>query len=102
MSCAWKKRTRKRKSEPYSATRLAHARSVARPRHMLQEPRFSKRWRGRGTPLGPRVRKTGQCAHHRIGPTIPMFNLASRARPYFGALVLTTALLVLGGIYSAT
>lgn len=31
-----------------------------------------------------------------------MLNLASRARPYFGALVLTTALLVLGGVYSAT
>jgi CzcA family heavy metal efflux pump len=31
-----------------------------------------------------------------------MRNLASRARPFFGALVLTTALLVLGGVYSAT
>src|SRR5271166_3917586 len=31
-----------------------------------------------------------------------MFNLASRARPYFGAVVLTAALLTAGGIYSAT
>ena len=31
-----------------------------------------------------------------------MFNLASRARPYFGALVLTTALLVGGGLFAAT
>src|SRR3954462_13013781 len=31
-----------------------------------------------------------------------MTNLASRARPYFGAVVLTTALLTAGGIYSAT
>src|SRR5437588_10792530 len=31
-----------------------------------------------------------------------MINLASRARPYFGAVVLTTALLTAGGIYSAT
>ena len=31
-----------------------------------------------------------------------MFNLASRARPYFGAVVLTTVLLTAGGIYSAT
>ncbi len=31
-----------------------------------------------------------------------MFQLASKARPYFGALVLTTALLVLGGVWSAT
>src|SRR3954451_21855120 len=31
-----------------------------------------------------------------------MRNLASRARPYFGAVVLTTALLTAGGIYSAT
>src|SRR5438477_4795899 len=31
-----------------------------------------------------------------------MFNLASKARPYFGALVLTTGLLTAGGIYSAT
>src|SRR5215831_9771190 len=31
-----------------------------------------------------------------------MFNLASRARPYFGAVVLTCALLTAGGIYSAT
>jgi multidrug efflux pump subunit AcrB len=30
-----------------------------------------------------------------------MFNLASKARPYFGAVVLTTALLTAGGIYSA-
>src|SRR2546421_9371826 len=29
-----------------------------------------------------------------------MINLASRARPYFGAVVLTTALLTAGGIYS--
>src|SRR5439155_5519618 len=36
-----------------------------------------------------------------VSPTF-MFQLASRARPYFGALVLTTALLVLGGVYSAT
>src|SRR5438105_10577775 len=31
-----------------------------------------------------------------------MFTLASRARPYFGALVLSCALLTAGGIYSAT
>jgi multidrug efflux pump subunit AcrB len=31
-----------------------------------------------------------------------MFNLASKARPYFGAVVLTTALLTAGGIWSAT
>jgi multidrug efflux pump subunit AcrB len=31
-----------------------------------------------------------------------MFNLASRARPYFGAVVLTAVLLTAGGIYSAT
>src|SRR5437879_1402126 len=31
-----------------------------------------------------------------------MFNLASKARPYLGALVLTTALLAAGGIYSVT
>ncbi len=31
-----------------------------------------------------------------------MFNLASRARPYFGAVVLTIGLLTAGGIYSAT
>src|SRR5215471_6216862 len=31
-----------------------------------------------------------------------MINLASKARPYFGALVLTTGLLVAGGVYSAT
>src|SRR5262245_735494 len=31
-----------------------------------------------------------------------MFNLASRARPYFGALLLTTALLTVGGGYSVT
>jgi multidrug efflux pump subunit AcrB len=31
-----------------------------------------------------------------------MFNLASKARPYFGALVLTASLLTAGGIYSAT
>src|SRR5436309_10055620 len=31
-----------------------------------------------------------------------MFNLASKARPYLGALILTTALLAAGGIYSAT
>src|SRR5262249_6112534 len=31
-----------------------------------------------------------------------MFNLASLARPYFGAIVLTAALLTAGGIYSAT
>jgi multidrug efflux pump subunit AcrB len=30
-----------------------------------------------------------------------MFNLASKARPYFGAVVLTTCLLSAGGIYSA-
>src|SRR5262249_22951603 len=30
-----------------------------------------------------------------------MFNLASKARPYFGAVVLTTILLTAGGIYSA-
>jgi multidrug efflux pump subunit AcrB len=30
-----------------------------------------------------------------------MFNLASRARPYFGAVVLTTVLLTAGGVYSA-
>jgi multidrug efflux pump subunit AcrB len=31
-----------------------------------------------------------------------MFNLASRAKPYFGAVVLSAALLTAGGIYSAT
>src|SRR2546421_5089505 len=31
-----------------------------------------------------------------------MFNLASSVRPYFGAAVLTTALLTAGGIYSYT
>ncbi len=31
-----------------------------------------------------------------------MFNLASKARPYFGAVVLTCGLLTAGGIYSAT
>ena len=31
-----------------------------------------------------------------------MWNLASRAKPYFGAVVLTAALLTAGGIYSAT
>src|SRR6266446_4304922 len=31
-----------------------------------------------------------------------MFQLASKARPYFGAVVLTTALLTAGGIYSVT
>src|SRR5438270_2044346 len=31
-----------------------------------------------------------------------MVNLASRVRPYFGAVVLTTALLTAGGIYSYT
>jgi multidrug efflux pump subunit AcrB len=31
-----------------------------------------------------------------------MFNLAAKARPYFGAVVLTTALLTAGGIYSYT
>src|SRR5436309_12337710 len=31
-----------------------------------------------------------------------MLNLASKARPYFGAVVLATALLTAGGIYSAT
>jgi multidrug efflux pump subunit AcrB len=31
-----------------------------------------------------------------------MFNLASRARPYFGAIVLTTLLLVGGGLYAVT
>src|SRR2546430_3026009 len=31
-----------------------------------------------------------------------MLNLASRARPYFGAVVLTVCLLTAGGIYSAT
>src|SRR5262245_11044090 len=31
-----------------------------------------------------------------------MLNLASKARPYFGAVVLTCALLTAGGIYSAT
>ena len=31
-----------------------------------------------------------------------MLNLASKARPYFGAVVLTTCLLTAGGIYSAT
>src|SRR5438034_946356 len=31
-----------------------------------------------------------------------MFNLASKARPYLGALVLTTALLTAGGIFSVT
>ena len=31
-----------------------------------------------------------------------MFNLASKARPYFGALVLTTLLLSAAGLYSLT
>src|SRR5581483_3153804 len=31
-----------------------------------------------------------------------MLNLTSKARPYFGAVVLTTGLLTAGGIYSAT
>src|SRR5438128_6089034 len=31
-----------------------------------------------------------------------MFNLASKARPYFGAVVLTCGLLTAGGVYSAT
>src|SRR5215469_15984772 len=31
-----------------------------------------------------------------------MFNLAARARPYLGAVVLTALLLTAGGIYSAT
>jgi len=31
-----------------------------------------------------------------------MFNLASKARPYFGSVVLTCVLLTAGGIYSAT
>ena len=31
-----------------------------------------------------------------------MFNLASKARPYFGAVVLSCALLAAGGVYSAT
>src|SRR5579884_2783521 len=31
-----------------------------------------------------------------------MWNLASEARPYFGAIVLTAGLLTAGGIYSAT
>src|SRR4029077_14238394 len=31
-----------------------------------------------------------------------MFNLASKARPFFGAIVLTAGLLTVGGIYSAT
>src|SRR4051812_45548558 len=31
-----------------------------------------------------------------------MLNIASKARPYFGAVVLTTVLLTAGGIYSAT
>src|SRR5437764_10910682 len=31
-----------------------------------------------------------------------MLNLASKARPYFGAVVLSTALLTAGGIYCAT
>src|SRR5438067_12813893 len=31
-----------------------------------------------------------------------MFNLASRARPYFGALVLMAALLTAGGVYCIT
>src|SRR5919109_4923047 len=31
-----------------------------------------------------------------------MINLAAKARPYFGAVVLTCALLTVGGIYSAT
>jgi multidrug efflux pump subunit AcrB len=31
-----------------------------------------------------------------------MFNIAAKARPYFGAVVLTTALLTAGGIYSYT
>src|SRR6266496_183021 len=42
---------------------------------------------------------TGRRWYRFIGMT--MFNLALRARPYFGALVLTTALLVLGGVYGA-
>src|SRR5438270_121387 len=36
-----------------------------------------------------------------IGPS-PMLNLAARARPYLGAVVLTAGLLTAGGIYSAT
>src|SRR2546423_7099436 len=32
----------------------------------------------------------------------PMFNIAAYARPYLGAVVLTTVLLTAGGIYSAT
>src|SRR5499427_11130283 len=31
-----------------------------------------------------------------------MFNIAAKARPYFGAIVLTTALLTVGGVYSYT
>src|SRR5262249_12429915 len=31
-----------------------------------------------------------------------MFNIAAKARPYFGAVVLTTALLTAGGVYSYT
>src|SRR5438445_13437180 len=31
-----------------------------------------------------------------------MFNIAAKARPYFGAVVLTAGLLTAGGIYSAT
>ena len=31
-----------------------------------------------------------------------MFSLASKARPYFGAVVLTCLMLTAGGIYSAT
>src|SRR3982751_893705 len=31
-----------------------------------------------------------------------MTNLASKARPYFGAVVLSCALLTVGGVYSAT
>src|SRR3989442_5479053 len=31
-----------------------------------------------------------------------MLNLASRVRPYFGAVVLTVGLLTAGGVYSAT
>src|SRR5437870_143431 len=34
--------------------------------------------------------------------TADMLNLATIARPYFGAVVLTCALLTAGGIYSAT
>src|SRR5216684_9164862 len=31
-----------------------------------------------------------------------MFNIAAMARPYFGAVVMTTALLTAAGVYSAT